>query len=240
MNVRRSRRGWWLLLAFGLSATSLSLRAAAPSGAPVISSAPSAWQSVRPYWVELTVAQRDALKPLAEDWERLDVQTKKKWVEIANRYPRMQPEEQGRTQQRMREWARLTPEQRRTARDSFARVRAMNPDQRADMLRKYQELPPERKQALTNEGQASRMIVVPKQLPSSMPAPRRAELSEGARVPNPAIAAQKNANPIVAPAKKVVPPAPAPAAIPAPSPDAVTAPVVPASPPAPASPTATP
>ncbi len=139
MSLRRARRaslaalltiatGWWMApLATGI---------AAPSGAAAGGASPSTFQSVRPYWVELTVAQRDALKPLADDWERLDLQTKKKWVEIANRYPGMQPDEQVRTQQRMREWAQLTPEQRRTARDSFARIRALPPEQRADMLRK--------------------------------------------------------------------------------------------------------
>ena len=197
------------MVAIALSVTSLPLAARAPSPtAAVVAGVPSSLPSARPYWVELTGPQRDALMPLADDWERLDLQTKKKWVEIADRYPRMQPDEQARSRQRMREYARLTPEQRRTARDTFTRVRAMNADQRADLLRKYQELPPERKQALTTEGQANRMIVVPRPLPS-LPAPKRSELSEGARV-RPAVAAQKSANPIVAPAKRVEVPAPAP------------------------------
>ena len=165
----------------------------------------------RPYWIELPIAQREALAPLAEDWEYLDSQTKKKWVEIANRYPKMSPDEQSRTQQRMREWARLTPEQRRVARDSYGRVRAMNPEQRADMLRKYQELPPEKREALTTQGQKSKAIVVPKPAPPAVE--RRVQIREGAKVRNPAVAAQKSAGPLVAPARPAPkPPEAAPAA----------------------------
>ena len=174
-----------------------------PPAAAAPSTAPS--RPARPYWIELALPQREALAPLEQDWERLDVQTKKKWVEIANRYPKMTPDEQGRTQQRMREWAMLTPDQRRVARDSFARVRSMSPEQRADMLRKYHELPDEKKQSLTTEGRASKVIVVPKPMPPT--SPRRSQLSEGALVRNPALAAQKAANPLVAPARPVAKPA---------------------------------
>lgn len=152
----------------------------------------------RPYWPELTIAQRQALAPLAGDWEHLDVQTKKKWVEIANRYPKMHPEEREHTSERMREWASLTPDQRRVARDSFARIRAMPPEQRAEMLRKYQELSPERKQALATEGRATRPLIVPKQMPAPAPVPRRTQIREGAKVRNPALAAEKSASPMAA------------------------------------------
>ena len=107
------------------------------------------------------------------------------------------------------------------ARDSFVRVRSMNPEQRADMLRKYQDLPQEKKQALTTQGQASKGLVVPKAVPSA-PVARRVELREGASVRNPALAAQKGANPIVAPA--VRPKAPEPPAAPPPAPPSSPAP----------------
>jgi hypothetical protein len=192
---------------------------------------------VHPYWPELTQSQRQALTPLNNDWERLDTQTKKKWVEIANRYPKMKPEEQSRSQERMREWAMLTPDQRRVARDSYARVRAMPPEQRADMLRKYQELPQEKKQALATEGKANKALVVPKPILSPVPVPRRTQMSEGAKVRNPAVAAQKSASPVAAPSRAVVPSKDAAAstlsAPVAPVPDATA--VVPAAPPAPTS-----
>lgn len=215
-----------LVLAIGaVIAASSGLATEAPP-APARATPPSSsFRPARPYWIELPQAQRQALAPLADDWEHLDLQTKKKWVEIANRFPKMSPDEQGRSQQRMREWARLTPEQRRTARDSFERIRAMNPEQRAEMLRKYQELPPERRQALTARGQANKGIVVPKPVPA--PAERRVQIREGAKVRNPAVAAQKSNSAIVAPARKPVESpkaADAPAAVAAPTTPAVTTP----------------
>ncbi|MEO8936564.1 MAG: DUF3106 domain-containing protein [Burkholderiaceae bacterium] len=203
MIVRRERRlrGAASIIAslavlVGVVIVDTELRAA--DAPPAAASVPSAGllKPARPYWIELTGEQRRALAPLAEDWERLDVQTKKKWIEIGNRYPKMNPDEQSRTQQRLREWALLTPDQRRVARDSFARVRAMNPEQRADMLRKYHALPPEKRQALTKEGRANKVIVVPK--PSTVPVPRRVQIREGAKVRNPALAAQKSTNPSAA------------------------------------------
>ena len=186
---------------FGLTA-----RADEPSPRPgtIATSVTPAFKPARPYWLELTVAQREALAPLADDWERLDFQTKKKWVEIGNRYPRMTPEEQTRTRERMREWAMLTPEQRRIARDSFARIKAMPPEQRAEMLRKYQELPPEKRQALASEGHAAKPLVMPKTM--SAPTPRRTQIREGAKVRNPVVAAQQSASPVVGrPAPKPAP-----------------------------------
>ncbi len=189
---------------------------AADNASPPPTNTAALLRPARPYWIELTLAQREALAPLGDDWERLDVQTKKKWVEIAGRYPKMKPEERQHVQDRMREWAMLTPDQRRVARDSFARVRAMPPEQRAEVLRKYQELPDDRKKQLATESKAVKTIVVPKPQPGNVaPSPRRAQLTEGTKVKNPAVAAQKSAAP---PAVKV--PAPVAPPVPAPVPEA--------------------
>jgi hypothetical protein len=225
---------------FGLAAivSALAFAAIAQAQEPARAAAASATPALkpaRPYWPELTPAQRQALSPLSEDWERLDFQTKKKWVEIANRYPKMQPDEQARTRDRMREWALLTPEQRRVARDSYARIRAMPPEQRAEILRKYQELPDEKRQALATEGRAVKPLVMPKPMPPA-PVSRRLQIREGASVRNPAVAAQKSASPPAAPvqptAPKAVPPAAAPAPPTTPTPAALPgtpAPTAPAS-----------
>ena len=188
-----------------MTAPLLAAPAAAPFAARPVAHVPAGTPALRPehpYWLELPASQRTALAPLVDDWERLDFQTKKKWVEIANRYPRMQPDEQARTQERMREWALLTPDQRRVARDSFARIHALPPEQRADLLRKYDELPPEKKKALANQAQVSKALVVPKPntlLPAAT-VTRRAQIREGVKVRNPALAAAKSASPIIAPA----------------------------------------
>ena len=193
---RRTRFAGASALAFSLALTAgvgLSWGAIAQERpkANAVSAAPAAAvpKTARPYWVELSVAQREALAPLAGEWERLDSQHKKKWVEIAGRYPKMKPEEQQHTQDRMREWATLTPEQRRIARDSFARVQALPPEKRAEMLQKYRELPPEKKEALAAEGQATKALVTNKA--TIRPSTRRSQIREGAKEPNPAMAVQK-------------------------------------------------
>jgi Protein of unknown function (DUF3106) len=208
-------------------------RAEEPKKAPPVPAPASAvaYHPARPYWVELTLAQRDALAPLAEDWERLDIQTKRKWVEIANRYPRMKPEEQAHTRERMREWAQLTPEQRRVARDSYARIRAMPPEERAEMLRKYQELTPEAREKLAHQGLAAKPLVVPRPQTTASPSPQRNQLREGTKDRNPAIAAQKRQNP---PTPKAMGEAAPAAAVPAPGAPAGLAPAAPVAPSTPA------
>ena len=190
---RRTRYRRASTLAFVLAMTAsvnLSWGATADERAnPALRSTPAAPKTSRPYWVELSAAQREALAPLAGEWEGLDGQHKKKWVEIAGRYPKMKPEEQQHTQERMREWATLTPEQRRVARDSFARVQAMTPEKRAEMLRKYRELPDEKKEALAVEGQATKALVTTKA--AIRHSVRRSQIREGAKASNPAVAVQK-------------------------------------------------
>jgi hypothetical protein len=102
----------------------------------------------RPYWNDLTPAQRDALAPVAAEWDKLGSFRKKKWLELANRYATMSPEEQSRMQQRMRDWVKLSPEQRREARQSYNRVRKLTPEQRSAQWEHYQQLPEEKKKEL--------------------------------------------------------------------------------------------
>ncbi len=206
-------------VAFAVAATACGLVASGQPSARSTATSAAPFQPARPYWPELTIPQRAALAPLVTDWEHLDAQTKKKWVEIANRYPRMKPEEQSHAQERMREWAALTPDQRRVARDSFARIRALPPEARADVLRKYRELPPEKREALTQQSVRNKALIVPR---APVPTPavtlaRRAQIREGARVPNPAIAAAKSASPVVAPAVRPASASAAPGAVAAPA-----------------------
>ena len=101
-----------------------------------------------PKWAELTAQQREILKPLASDWDKLDEARRNKWVVVAKRYPTMQPEEQKRLQGRMADWARLTPEQRRVARENFQRTKALPPEQKKAEWQQYQTLPENQKQRL--------------------------------------------------------------------------------------------
>ena len=76
----------------------------------------------KPRWADLTPAQKDALEPLAVEWDQINTIRKKKWLEMGNKVALMNPEEKQRVQERIREWVKLTPEQRRIARSNFAQT----------------------------------------------------------------------------------------------------------------------
>jgi hypothetical protein len=105
----------------------------------------------KPAWKELTAAQRDALAPLAKEWDTFDRSRKLKWLDVANKYPQLSPEGQKRLHERMVEFVKLTPEQRRTARSNFQRAYELPMEQRQTLVQQYQELPPEKKQELANK-----------------------------------------------------------------------------------------
>lgn len=157
----------------------------------------------RPRWVELTPAQRQALAPLAAEWDQLDAIRKKKWLEIAARYAQMGQEEQQRLQDRMREWAKLTPEQRRVARESYARAKKLDAGQKSAKWELYQSLPEEEKQKLAAKAEKKKNVV---NLPRA-----RVDLDKPAPT--------KSAPPVLPSAPAEPPPAPAPPApLPTPAP----------------------
>jgi hypothetical protein len=104
--------------------------------------------NTHPLWRELSPEQREALGPLASDWDKFDSDRKRKWMEIAAKYPNMSPEGKQRFHERMPQLAKLTPEQRETARQNFQHAYSLPPDQRHAVTQKYQDLPAERKKAL--------------------------------------------------------------------------------------------
>lgn len=112
--------------------------------------------NARPLWRELNNDQREALGPLAGDWDKFDADRKKKWLEIAAKYPNMSPEGKQRFHERMPQLAKLTPEQRETTRENFQHAYSLPPDQRHAVTQKYQGLPPERKKALAAQAHAKK------------------------------------------------------------------------------------
>lgn len=157
-----------------------------------------------PKWADLSAQQREILKPLAGDWDKLDETRRNKWVVVAKRYPTMQPEEQKRLQGRMADWARLTPEQRRVARENFQRTKALPPEQKKAEWQQYQTLPETQKQRLA--------ATVDERKPARQKARQREQ--EG-KVVTP-VAPVRNATPTRPAAPRVKPPmAPKPAVAPA-------------------------
>jgi Protein of unknown function (DUF3106) len=135
---------------------------AAPAGRP----AAGTQNNAHPLWRELSNDQREALSPLAADWDKFDADRKKKWVEIAAKYPNMSPEGKQRFHERMPQLAKLTPEQRETARENFQHAYSLPPDQRHAVTQKYQGLPPERKKQLAAQAHAKKPAVQTVKRPS--------------------------------------------------------------------------
>jgi hypothetical protein len=118
-----------------------------PAGRP-----PAAPKAVaKPTWKELTPAQREALAPLAAEWDTYDRDRKLKWLEVAKKFPQLTPEGRQRVHERMVQFAKLSPEEKRTARLNFQRAYELPLEQRQSLIQQYQELPPEKKQALAEK-----------------------------------------------------------------------------------------
>lgn len=111
-------------------------------------------------WTRLSAAQRDALAPLAPQWDHFSAERKRKWLKIAARYPKMRTEEQQRLHQRMAEWIRMTPEQRRVARENYQLSKELSIQAREKAWSAYQQLPDELKRKLAAAEKARRPTVV--------------------------------------------------------------------------------
>ncbi|KAG0190113.1 hypothetical protein DFQ28_002476 [Apophysomyces sp. BC1034] len=148
------------------SATAVSSNAAAPASAAAIapggaSVADIAADALNPLsWGRLTAAQRNALAPLASEWDRFSDERKRRWMKIASRYPKVRAEEQERLHRRMAEWVRMTPEQRRVAREHYQLSKKLSAQAREQAWAAYQQLPDELKRKLSTAGKSRRPTVV--------------------------------------------------------------------------------
>lgn len=94
------------------------------------------------------MAQRNALQPLASDWNKLGEQHKRKWLVISQNFPAKTETEQRLLHSRMTEWARLSPAQRVTARLNFAETQELSPAEKKIKWQAYQALSAEEKKKL--------------------------------------------------------------------------------------------
>ena len=174
------------------SAAAVTLRTPVPTRPP----APAKTEE-GPRWQKLKPAQRDALKPLQQEWPQLDVTSKLKWMQLADRLPELPVDERTRVQGRMADWAKLTPAERGQARLRFQEAKQLPPSDRRSRWDAYQALPPEEKDELAARAAAAR---APNRAPRADDAgPGAADRAERASrsgaqaksniVPNPAFAA---------------------------------------------------
>ncbi|HTT12002.1 MAG TPA: DUF3106 domain-containing protein [Burkholderiaceae bacterium] len=139
------------ILTLALACVAVVALAQSPGPGAAPTQAAPATAGVKPTWKDLSPAQREALAPLANDWETFDRSRKLKWLDVANKYSQLSPDGQKRLHERMAEFVKLTPEQRNTARMNFQRAYELPMEQRQSLVQQYQELPPEKKQALAEK-----------------------------------------------------------------------------------------
>ena len=98
-----------------------------------------------PGWMELTAAQKLALRPLAERWSFLSELQKRRWLVLAQSFASLPAPEQAKLHERMTEWANLSAQQRNQARLNFATANKLAPDNKRAQWEAYQALSEEEK-----------------------------------------------------------------------------------------------
>ena len=116
---------------------------------PLKSSTESKLVSItKPGWADLTPAQHKALKPLADQWAHLSIESKRKWLALSKNYDALPSAEQAKLHSRMSDWVSLSQQQRTEARLNFAETKKLPADEKAAHWQSYQELSAEEKQKL--------------------------------------------------------------------------------------------
>lgn len=88
-------------------------------------------------WKDLTNQQQEILGPLAEDWNVMKLERKKKWLGIAKRYPKMSLKEQHRIQSQMQSWHALTSEQRKQVREIYKKMEQLPAQKRQEIKQRW-------------------------------------------------------------------------------------------------------
>ena len=132
----------------------------------------------KPTWNDLTPEQRQALAPLAQQWNSIPEVGKRKWINISRNFDQLSADEKSLVQGRMREWAALSPQQRNLARLNYADAKQLSQDEKRAKWEAYQALSPEAKQKLATQqqkpapsGAALAIKPVPSQKLAALPTP---------------------------------------------------------------------
>lgn len=104
-----------------------------------------------PMWLDLSQTQQVSLKPLAEQWNMLNEDSKRKWLAIAANYQTLAPAEQTKLHGRMTEWISLSKQERNQARLNFSESKKITPTQKAATWDAYQSLSAEEKKNLASQ-----------------------------------------------------------------------------------------
>jgi hypothetical protein len=159
-----------LVAVMGVLAPSFAQQpAAAVKAVPQVSAGSSSWK-------DLTVQQREALKPLDSSWSGIGEAQKRKWLAFTENFSKLSPAEQTRVHSRMTDWVALSPTQRQEARFNFAETKQLAPDEKKAKWQAYQALSPAEKQKFVDKpgprptGAATSVKPVPQQKLATVPA----------------------------------------------------------------------
>lgn len=158
---------------------SLAAPLAASGQTGPVPAAPGARATGSASWSSLNPSQKNALKPLEREWDRIDPARKTKWLEIANRFPSMSAAEQQRIQNRMTDWATMTPRERGQARMNFKEAQQVPAQERKARWEAYKALPPEQQKQL-----AARAAPVPRKAAAADASPEGSGSKKSNVVPN--------------------------------------------------------
>jgi len=129
-------------------AASAGPREAGPALAATQADGLAAIAASTPRWIDLTLAQQDALMPLAGTWSSLPFNQKRKWMTLVQNFPLLSRTDQAKLHSRMAEWAALNPAQRELARLNFAVSKNLSAADRAATWEAYKALSPQERQKL--------------------------------------------------------------------------------------------
>ena len=110
---------------------------------------PSASAAIGSAWQQLSTAERHALAPLAARWSELTPTQRNKWRAIARQFDQLSAAEQAVMHERMSEWVGLSPTQRNQARLNFNTVQKLPKDEKKTKWDEYQSLTEAQKRELS-------------------------------------------------------------------------------------------
>jgi hypothetical protein len=158
---------WGFLLGLALSGAAL----AQPTSSPLLPLVPS-----KP-WSALTQQQQQVLSPLAAQWPSLPSNEREHWLALAAQYPTMQADVQARFRGHLQDWARMSPAERLQVRQGFQVAQKVTPAEREAKWAAYQQLPPDKRQALQERALQRAAAASQPQAPNTTTAPRRGATS---------------------------------------------------------------
>lgn len=144
-------------------------------------------------WKNLSLEEKNALAPLANEWDKMDATRQKKWLGVSHKYSNMKPEEQQRVQERIKTWVKMTPEQRMSVRENFANTAKKSPEQKSAQWQQYQQLSDEEKKKFAHQAKVKKSITTI-QPESKRTTPVLAPLKKGPSPVNPTSASASQAS----------------------------------------------